>query len=1776
MNPRNNTKKLTAIYKGLWLICLLLLSSVLLRAQKADFTNDLKTIPCSPVTVNFTDASTGGGGVKSRQWDLGNGLISNTDAKVGINYYTPKKYTIRLTVTFNDGTVDTEVKELDIHPKPIADFSASAVNGCGPLVVNFTDLSDPVSGTIDSLTWSIGEGLYKTKNPTHTFNGMGDYTVTLFVKNSWGCKSDATIKDQFIKVHDRPSPSFEIAPKNNCELPFTPVITNNSSGAGTITYEWNFGDGSPLLTDVNPSHTYTTDGIYRITLKASNGANCDRTSAAQTIYVGKPPGTPVLTASSNICVNNSASFSVSGVPNEWLDKIEWNFGNGTRTTNGNATSNAYSSAGTYPVSATVFYMSGCQRVLNTSVIVFPTPSVTVAADPTVACKFPFTSSFTATPNPANPDYEYEWNFGDGKTQTGKGLTTVSNTYNSAGNFQVTVKITDPNNPNPVCNNATAATNVHVSIPSIDLYRITPDRQCKPVNATFDSYIYNLRTPSADIVYTWDYGDGSEPVTVKASGLGAAAQHLYPSSGLYTVRVTAVTADGCSMTDQADIIVPEDCPPPPPFPDLPGGSYNDNGGACDNYLSYSFTAHNISNTSVLSWDFGDPTSPDNTAGAVNQVSHVFSGPGNYTITIKRLFIPTGDTLTGTRSIEVKHEPLVFSISATPMGTCPAAPVSFAPVDLDPERVRQYHWNFGDGSLVRNIGNPNPPAAQVTGATTWAYDANGTYSVSLSVTDRKGCETDATATVDIIVNGPAADFSADILSSCESSFDVSFTPNATAIDPSSPITEWHWNFGDGVTRISTTADTVKHTYKSTSYYRTFNVSLTVKDANGCQSEVHLKPEYIKAYNPQASFYASSPLRCNEYDVRFNNNSSVKGEPVAPNFKFIWDYGDGSPLFNTNSDAAHSHVYPRDGEYTVKLIVMDENGCTDTSVMENYVRIVHPKADFEPGSSITECAPISLSFDNLSEVYGQNATYSWTFGYGNTKSTLKTPNPVIYPVPNDYKVTLTIESMGCTDVVEKIINVKGPRGTLHSDVFEGCRPLDIKMSVTGSNISSYAWDFDDGTVVIPSPDQNAAEHVYTVAGIYSPNIILTSPEGCAFTLRPPEKVTVDSLQVIIGLSDTAFCGEGTVSFSNSSILPAFSTITKQTWNMGDGSSFEGAVPPAHLYNAAGIYNVQLITETEFGCKEMSVGRVLIGEQPVVTIDGPDVVCLTPGSGIQYKASITSAPNPIYHWRLEGNTVGTDINVLDILSRQPGTYDLSLQVSANGCIGNAEKKFIVDSVKARFRINDSLHCGDANVVFTNMSTAASPIANFAWNTGDPTNTAMPISGGNYHYPTPGVYYPSLSLETVHGCRGNFVLPEKIKIYTPPQLQFAAPDEICAGNALLFTANLQSEDEAQPVQWYLNNAPVHNGPDYTKHFPVAESYVISAATQTRYGCSTTVSHPLQVNPLPVPNARPVTATICEGTEVPLHAEDGTQYQWTSPSGIVPAANTANPLVTPSLTTKYHVLVTNEHGCTQTDSVAITVDKKVNLVHSENAVICIGNVVRLQASGNTQQFTWSPAESLTRADIPDPIARPEITTTYQVIGKSSNVCPDETGHILVAVGQYPTVNIGPDLILKGGDVYPFNPTVSNDVVQYAWRPTTWLSCSNCKMPELTANDNTTYTLTVTNDYNCSTTDTVNVQVVCNRDAIYIPNSFTPNGDGLNDIFYIPGFGVEKIKSFTVYSRYGDVVFSQTDVPLRSKQYGWDGTIKGKRVEVTTVFVYTAEIVCDGQPLFFKGTVTLIR
>jgi gliding motility-associated-like protein len=128
-----------------------------------------------------------------------------------------------------------------------------------------------------------------------------------------------------------------------------------------------------------------------------------------------------------------------------------------------------------------------------------------------------------------------------------------------------------------------------------------------------------------------------------------------------------------------------------------------------------------------------------------------------------------------------------------------------------------------------------------------------------------------------------------------------------------------------------------------------------------------------------------------------------------------------------------------------------------------------------------------------------------------------------------------------------------------------------------------------------------------------------------------------------------------------------------------------------------------------------------------------------------------------------------------------------------------------------------------------------------------------------------------------------------------------------------------------------------------------------------------------------------------------------------------------------------------------------------------------------------------------------------------------------------------------------------------------------------ADKSITYKVVVRTQYGCTATDDINITVLCGKGSVFIPNAFTPNNDGLNDVFYVSGYGIAKVKRFSIFDRWGKLLFNKENFPAGDRKFGWDGNVLGSEVTVTTAFVYIVEVECvGGTTIPLKGSVLLVR
>jgi gliding motility-associated-like protein len=336
-----------------------------------------------------------------------------------------------------------------------------------------------------------------------------------------------------------------------------------------------------------------------------------------------------------------------------------------------------------------------------------------------------------------------------------------------------------------------------------------------------------------------------------------------------------------------------------------------------------------------------------------------------------------------------------------------------------------------------------------------------------------------------------------------------------------------------------------------------------------------------------------------------------------------------------------------------------------------------------------------------------------------------------------------------------------------------------------------------------------------------------------------------------------------------------------------------------------------------------------------------------------------------------------------------------------------------------------------------------------------------------------------------------------------------------------------------------------------------------------------QINPAPKVDVGADTV-ICRFSPINLQASGADNYVWDfKPS--LSCLNCPSPVAIPDSTITYAVTGSNSFGCTNRDSIIVRVNQQFNMQVGPGDTICVGESTTLRAMG-AQVYEWTPSTSLANPLAANTKASPTTTTTYQVIGRDSLGCFSDSGRITVQVYQIPQIDIvtGTALNLNVGSKITLNTKSSADINKWSWTPAKALSCIDCPNPEATPLETTTYKVTGTNDGGCVSTDEITITVICNNGSVYIPNTFSPNGDGSNDVFFPRGSTNFMVRTFKVFDRWGELLYAKNNITTNSAADGWDGTFNGAKL-TPDVYVYCVDVICgNGTILPIKGNVSLIR
>ena len=760
------------------------------------------------------------------------------------------------------------------------------------------------------------------------------------------------------------------------------------------------------------------------------------------------------------------------------------------------------------------------------------------------------------------------------------------------------------------------------------------------------------------------------------------------------------------------------------------------------------------------------------------------------------------------------------------------------------------------------------------------------------------------------------------------------------------------------------------------------------------------------------------------------------------------------------------------------------------------------------------------------------------------------------------------GCYDTVQHTnwILVSKPTDSFTAAPVIGCSPLTVNFTdqssfLPGTSMANYKWTFGDGaTSTLFSP---GATHTYTAAGTYSVTSVLTDNLGCKDTIYRPSLITVWRPHASFLASNGYPCIGASVHFTNLS-----AGITGSFWMFGDGDT-TSVTSPDHIYSSIGAYTVKLVVTDIHGCTDTASYLNYINvTRPHAAFYMPDSFSICPPLSVHFFNTSTGATS--YNWMFGDGGTSVLTAPSDVYT-SAGTYTVSLvATNTHGCTDTAHGHVVIYGSAGAFSYTPLSGCTPLTVHF---SAALSNVPNIIWDFTDGTTSATSFSDTTTHiYNVPGAYVPKLILSDNSGCQSSSLGADTIKVDAVRPGFTTNPNPVCVNSNVAFLDTSGSYfSTITSWHWIFTPTDTSNLVSPTQFYSVVGTYPVSLVVKDGWGCIGSVSKTVTVNPPPVIAACPDT-TVCIGDAASLSAVGGVSYTWAPPATLSCTACLVTH-ASPNVITTYTVTGTDGNGCIGFDSV--TVFLRTNTISNGwgDTEVCRNTPVPLYDTGGTK-YNWIPAAGLSNSSIYNPIAAPDTTTRYMVIAQLGSCTPD-TNYVTVIVHQLPTVNAGPDQVLLAGSHAQLNAT-GTLISSYLWSPGLTLSCDTCANPVASNLSTTTYTITVSSSFGCKADDSVTVMLFCDQSQVFIPNTFTPNADGQNDIFYPRGAGVKNIKTFRIYNRWGELLFEKTNIQLNDVNSAWDGTFNGAPPRAD-VYVYLIDAVCDtGESIFIKGDVTIIR
>ena len=770
--------------------------------------------------------------------------------------------------------------------------------------------------------------------------------------------------------------------------------------------------------------------------------------------------------------------------------------------------------------------------------------------------------------------------------------------------------------------------------------------------------------------------------------------------------------------------------------------------------------------------------------------------------------------------------------------------------------------------------------------------------------------------------------------------------------------------------------------------------------------------------------------------------------------------------------------------------------------------------------------------------NLPYTFTWSHDNTIDN----DTVTNLVAGTYIVTVT-DALGCFNVDSIVVNQPDSLDITIQSInniacFGDTNGAVVLNVIGGTPAYAYLWSTADTTPFL----SNLGAGVYTVT--------VTDANGCQ-----------DSLSVPITQADSFYISQvDTVPVACAGDVNGALTVTM----MGGQQPFSyvwsrnpAADTTATLANiGAGSYNIT-VTDAS-GCQV--VETLTLNGPPALTgtMGGQDQSCFDIQDGVAYVVASGGTTPYSYAWN---NSISTNDTITGLTA---GQYIVTV-TDNNGCT-------YVDS----FTVNTPPQI--------TISVTTTPVSCPGGFDGTATATANGGAGG-FTYLWDGVQSGQTVNQLSAGQHfvtatdqsGCSITDTFMVAQIPPMVptNIGTTPVSCFGGAD-GTAFIAVSGGTAPYTYSWNTTPAQDSSTAINLTAGAYQVIVADAN----GCTLppitlTVNQPSQPLTSSIETVNPTCAGEANGsvTAIPQGGTASYTYQWSDPDS--QTTQTAINL----MAGVYTVTITDANGCQTTAGAALSEPLPLFVQINTSPTSCNGGkdgrISIDTVLGGTPPYSYSiDGANFLPVDVG---FFGLFGGNYTVTVQDSLGCIYEE-EVLIEEPPLIVVDLGPDLEIDLGDTVQLNAIVNtSDPVTYTWSPMdSTLTCLDCPTPIASPTTTTEYTVMVVDTNGCQTVDDIIIDVNRNR-RIFIPNAFTPNGDGRNDRFVIyGGTGVVEIRTFVVYDRWGELMHQATNFQPNDESQGWDGRFRGRLLD-PAVFVYYVEVeFADGRVFPYKGDVTLIR